>query len=143
MPTTDSAPVTGTLILTGTWLHDPDDPGTSVINFRYGPPREHSVDAAGAGTLYAGRTYPVTDYGEHESEEIALSLQVPHGSTYRAELVALEVLARGKRTVWYRDNRGRSFAGTLGPVKLNDQRWGSLVSFTVSRVHYAVEEVAA
>lgn len=143
MPYTDSDPVEATLDLTGKWLHDPLDPESTAYNFPYGPGSEASVDAAGVGTLYAGREFPVYDYGEHEEETLTASVQVPHGPTHATDLAALATFARAKRTLWFRDNRGRSAASTITSFKVKDERWGSLVSLTLARLDYAVEEVSA
>ncbi|HET9234937.1 MAG TPA: hypothetical protein VFP10_12420 [Candidatus Eisenbacteria bacterium] len=144
MPTSDSDPSTATLVLEGVWLHDPEDAASTAVNYIYGAAsREHTVEAAGVGTLYAGRTFPVVDYGEHEEETLTVVVHIPHGSTYADDLATLDALARAKRTLWLRDNRGRSFAGTITAYKVQDQKWGAAVAFTFGRVHYAVEEVAA
>jgi hypothetical protein len=144
MPTSDSDPETGTLGLVGVWLHDPDDPEGTAANFPYGSAsREHTVDSAGSPAYYAGRTFPVVDYGEHEEESVSIAIQVPHGSTYATDLETLDAFARSKRTVWYRDNRGRSFAGTITSYKVQDQKYGASVALVVTRVDHAVEEVAA
>ena len=143
MPSTDSDPAEVTLGLTGVWLHDPLDEEATAANFPYGPGREHDVSAAGVGTLYAGRTFPVFDYGEHEEETVTVTIQVPHGGTYATDLATLDELARAKRVLWYRDNRGRSLAMAITSYKVQDQKWGALASFTVARHDYAVEEVAA
>lgn len=144
MPTTDSDPEEGTLGLVGVWLHDPLDPESTAVNYIYGSMgREQTVDAGGAGTLYAGRTYPVMEYGEHEQETVNVGIVVPHGPTHAADLETLDGLARAKRTLWYRDNRGRSFAATIAGYRVQDQRYGTVVGLVVERVHYAEEEVAA
>jgi hypothetical protein len=142
VPYTDSAASEEvTLTLVGTWLHDPLDAQGSVLHLPYGPPREHGVDAGGIATAYAGRTYPVTDYGEHEEETLSASVQVPHGPTYAGDLSALDGFARAKRTLWYRDNRGRSFAMGITSYRTADQRWGALVALVLARADYDVEEV--
>jgi hypothetical protein len=142
MPSTDSDPAEVTLSLAGVWLHDPLDEEGTAANFPYGPGRESSVEAAGVGTLYAGRVFPVYDYGEHEEESVSASIQVPHGDTYASDLIALDGFARAKRVLWYRDNRGRSFAAAITSHKVSDQRWGALVALSVARHDYAVDEVA-
>jgi hypothetical protein len=144
VPTSDSDPAEITLGLVGIWIHDPEDPEGTAVNYVYGAAaREHVVDAGGQGTLYAGRAFQVMEYGEHEEETLSINIQVPHGSTFASDLEALDVLARAKRTLWIRDNRGRSFAGTIAAYKVQDQKWGAAVAMTFGRVHYTVEEVAA
>jgi hypothetical protein len=143
MPYSDSAPAEGSIVLRGVWLHDPADPEGTVENYLYGGPvSETSIDTMPAASHYAGRTYGVTDFGEHEDEGVIVTIHVPHGATRQAEVGALTVWARARRTVWFRDGRGRSLPGTLSGFKVSDQRWGSAVSFTIARVDYALEEVS-
>ena len=142
MPFSDSDPETITLSLQGTWLHDPSDAESTAAQYLYGgPAKETSIDTMPAGTYYAGRTYPVTDYGEHEDESVSVTIHVPNGST-RADTVAeLTAWARLRSAVWLRDGRGRSLPGTISAFKVQDTAFGSAVTFTLSRVDYAVEEV--
>jgi hypothetical protein len=142
MPYTDSASAEGSVDLTGVWLHDPLDPDGTTSYYLYGSAnREHSVDSGGQGTLYAGREYQVAEFGEHSRESLSVRIDVPHGSDYATELSALEAYERSKRTLWLRDNRGRSFAGMVVGFKIADEKWGAAVSFTFDRVDSAVEEV--
>jgi len=142
MPYSDSAPVVGQLDLIGVWLHDPEDPVGTIQNYPYGSAsRERSVDAMGAGTYYAGRTSPVVDYPEHEEEAVAFSVQIPHGATWRADVERARALASAKRTMLFRDNRGRLIPGVLSGYRETDQAWGTAVSFTVTRVDVQVPTV--
>jgi hypothetical protein len=142
MPYTDSASVEASLSLTGVWLHDPSDAEATAYGYAYGRAnREQSVDAGGTGTLYAGRAYQVYEFGEHTEEALSVAVHVANGPTHAADVALLEASERSARTLWLRDNRGRSFAGVMQGFKISDQTWGSVVSFTFARVHYAVEEV--
>lgn len=131
----DSVVVTGSLSLIGVWLHDPLDPESSTRVYTYGADsREHSVDVDAGGTQYAGRTFPVIDYGEGESQVETIRLVVPHGPDYQAKLEELDGWARAKRTLHLRDNRGRNVQGTLSGLRASDQPYGSDVQFTFTRV---------
>lgn len=144
MPYTDSAASTGSLTLLGVWLHDPLDAEGTAVNYLYGgATKDTSIDTAGAGTLYAGRAYPVIDYGEHEEETVGVTIHVPFGTTHASEVAALSAWARAKRTLWLRDGRGRALAGSISAFKVADAAWGSAVTFSFGRVDYAVTEVAA
>jgi hypothetical protein len=132
----DSVPVVGGLRLQGVWIHDPLDPQTTIRNYPIGADsREHAVDVDAAGTQYAGRTYPIVDYGEGESQTETIRLIVPHGPTYQAELRELDGWVRSRRTLHLRDNRGRNLQGTMSGLRFSDQGYGSDVSFTFTRVH--------
>lgn len=138
----DSAVVTGTLPLQGVWLHDPQDPQGSVRHYPYGAnARESSLEVEQEGTQYAGRTYPLVDYGEGEALAVGVSIDVPHGPDYQATLRGLEDVARLRRTLHLRDNRGRDIRGTLSGLKHTDQGWGSVVSFTITAVDVVDTEV--
>lgn len=144
MPYSDSASADASLALYGVWLHDPLDAEGTVSNHLYGGAvKDTSVDTVGIGAMYAGRTYTVVDYGEHEEESVGVTVHVPFGATWVEEMATLSEWARAKRTVWMRDGRGRSLAGALSGFKVDDAPWGSVVAFTVQRVHYAQEEVSA
>lgn len=129
----DSAVVTTTLPLHGVWLHDPQDPQGSARQYSYGAnSRETGLEVEQEGSQYAGRTYPLVDYGEGEALAVGVSLDIPHGPGYQAALRELEDTARLRRTLHLRDNRGRTIRGTLSGFKHSDQGWGSVVSFTIT-----------
>ena len=136
MPFTDSDIVTASLALRGVWIHDPLDVETSLASFPYGSAqRDTTVDAMGEGSFFAGRADPVFDYGEHLTRTVGCTIDVPHGPTYRDDLARLEEFAESKRSLWFRDNRGRSLLGTMSGFKSTDQPWGSVVSFTITKAH--------
>ncbi len=142
MSYTDSVTAEGSLDLTGVWIHDPLDPEGTVEHYLYGASsRQTAIDTLGQTQHYVGREYPVTDFGEHEETVATIALQVPHGATWQAQIIRLEELARAKRTLWVRDNRGRSWLGTLEGFTIRDADHGSDVTFTVRRAHQDVTEV--
>lgn len=142
MPLQDSLVIEEELSLLGVWIHDPLDPEGTVASFPFGSAaRDTSIDAMGAGSYFAGRTSPVVDYGEHEAEMVSVSIDVPHGETYRADLEKLEWFSRSKRSLWFRDNRGRAVFGVMAGFKHADAEWGSVASFTIERTHRDVTEV--
>lgn len=141
----DSAPGTVTLVLHGVWIMDPARGGQeSARNYPYGASqREESLDTLGEVSFFAGRTDPVTDFGEHEAYALAVTLDVPHGATWRADLSDLQGFAVSKRVLHVRDNRGRMVYGTLAGFRVTDMDWGSRVSFVIERRAWAVEVVSA
>lgn len=132
----DSLPVVAQLDLVGVWVHDPADPAGTIRHYPYGSAaREQTVDVMGTALYYAGRTYPVVDHGPHAAESVSVSVQVPHGPDWRGAVDSLRELAHSRATILYRDNRGRSMPGVVSGYRESDQRWGTQVSLTVTRVH--------
>lgn len=142
MPYADSSPVDADLALQGVWLHDPLDAEGTVEHYPYGPAKTSSIITTQAGIMYAGRTYPVVDFGEHEEQPVSVIVHVPAGSTAQTDVAALEAWARARRTIWLRDGRGRSMPGTVSDFKTDDQRWGVVVTWTHSRSEYEIEEAS-
>lgn len=134
---TDSATASASTAFNGLWIHDPLDPQGTVVRFLYGKSsRSKSIDVEESGLVFAGRAFPVMEYGEHQADEYDFSVQVPNGSSYLSDLAALADFAESRRTLCVRDNRGKVVFGTMTGYKEQDQDWGSRVSFSVSRVDY-------
>lgn len=137
MPYSDSDPVEAMLSLSGVWIHDPLDPEASTKTFLYGKSaRSHAITPEQGGTFYAGRRYPVYDYGENQTDTLSLRIQVPHGPSWVSDLRALEEFAEGRRTFVVRDNRGRVLFANLSGYGEDDQDAGTAVSMTASEVDY-------
>lgn len=144
MPFTDSTQAETVLPLVGVWLHDGDAPEASIRQFMYGSANKaDDLDAMGTGTYYSGRTHPVFDFGEHEAEAVAVSLDVPHGPSYRTDLAVLREFARSKKAVWYRDNRGRVYFGPVSGFRTTDTAWGSTVTFTIQQADRPITTTTA
>ncbi|QEQ93602.1 hypothetical protein SEA_ZUKO_24 [Streptomyces phage Zuko] len=130
------------LDLDGVWLHDPADAANTARQFLYGKDsRSHTIDTAGTVQQFAGRTFPVTDFGEYETEDITVSVDIPHGPTHRTEQDDLRGFMEMKKTLFFRDNRGRAAYGTMSGFNQADQAWGANVGFKFGRVSYDIEEV--
>lgn len=130
------------LTLQGVWIHDPADAGFTVRQFLYGKDnRSTAVNTKGATQIYAGRKFPVVEFGEHQEDDFSISVDVPHGPTYRTELGDLTDFMEAKTTLVLRDNRGRVAYGTMSGYNEADQAWGSTVGFKFSRVSFVLEEV--
>jgi hypothetical protein len=134
MPYTDSAPVVAVLDAQGAWLHDPLAPQATALNLRHGRSmRGASLDVEQQATRYAGRTYPVADYGQGESETVDVRANVPFGPGHAATLARLRALARLRRPLMYRDSRGRAMVGSVLNLRAQDTHAGADVSFVVDR----------
>lgn len=138
--TTDSDTEQATLDLQGVWIHDPVDPAEaddSAYQFRYGSVSGKGLghDTMGVGAYYAGRQYPVYDFGEHDAEELSAAIQIEHGPTWIADVAAVGAFARAKTTLCVRDTRGRRVFGTV-TYSESDEQWGTSIQVTVTRVDY-------
>lgn len=135
MSSTFSQPQSVTLNLEGVWLHLPGDPAGTAHNYRYGKAlRSAGVDVTGVENVYAGRVFPVVDFGPFEREQVQARAQVPQGANQATDLAALRSLVRSRSPVLFRDGRGRMFLGVLSGHSEQDEPFGTTVSFTVSRV---------
>lgn len=130
------------LELQGVWIHDPADAATTVKQFLYGKDaRSTAIDTTATVQQFAGRTFPVTDFGEYELEDISLTVDIPHGPTHRTEEDNLRTFMEMKKTLFLRDNRGRAAYGTMSGYNQADQAWGVTVGFKFGRVSFDIEEV--
>lgn len=138
MSFTDSEIVPATLDLQGIWLHDPMDPEGSVFHLPYGgPPGSMTTDVAQESAHYAGREFPVVDFGEHQAISVPVAVHVPLGPDWLAQITRLRELPERRRIMVYRDGRARNITGMITGMVERDERWGSLASFTVSRMDAA------
>lgn len=135
MAYTDSAVFEAGIDFQGVWIHDPTNPQATVRQFLYGKAtRSASIALETAGHHYAGRVLPVYDYGDYEDDKFPISLDVPFGDTWAADIAALQGFAQTRQTLVVRDNRGRVFYGVLTDYSEKDEESGTTVSFTVTRV---------
>lgn len=142
MPFTDSNVVVASIQLPGVLIHDPADPAGTITAYPYGADsRDTAIDVEQSGTQYAGRTFPVIDYGEAETQVENIRLVVPSGEGYQEALEGLIRWQRLRRAVQYRDNRGRAIRGTVSGLKIADQSYGADVQFTLTRVNVSGETV--
>lgn len=144
MPSTfsDELLVTAPTLL-GVWIHDPDDPAGTEKNFLYGGiGRGSSVSVEYETLTFAGRVHPVAEFGEHENWNAEFTLNVPYGAEWRNDVNAVIALARSRKTMLYRDGRGRRIYGVIPSAALKDVRGMEDISVMVQRVDYD-EDAAA
>src|SRR5690606_40024069 len=66
---------TNALQLEGVWIHDPDDPEGTIHQFRFGRNnKSSSIDIGGKEQVFAGRRFPVYDFGEHQKDSVTVSV---------------------------------------------------------------------
>lgn len=137
MPSTDSASVESSTTFQGLWIHDPLDPEGTIHQFLYArSARSVEMEVEQQGVVFAGRQYPVFDYGEHQGDSFKVRIDIPNGSDWLTEVEAIQDFAQVRRTLCFRDNRGRLFFGTMKGYSEADQDWGTQVGFTVERADY-------
>lgn len=134
---TDSVAAQISMTMQGLWIHDPLDPEGTVQQYIYGKAaRSTSIDMGQKGLVFAGRTYPVFEYGEHQEDEYDVSIPVPFDANWQTTMGTLSVFGQARKTVCVRDNRGRIMFGSISNYKENDEDWGTEVSFNISRADY-------
>lgn len=138
--TSDSDTAEATLALQGVWIHDPADPANAIDTARqwvYEPGgKTHAIDTMGSGTYYAGREFPVVEYGDQTAETLTVTAWAPHGETWLADVADFEALAKTRTTLCVRDTRGRRIFGTLSDISTGDETWGTTLTCRVTRVDY-------
>lgn len=124
--------------LVGAWIHQPSDPEGTERNFQYqAGARAESLEVEAAMLRFNGRTFPVAEFGDAETEAVALSVQLDMDDEHDAAREWWRTTLRARALVCYRDNRGRVVFGVLsGKVGLTDVASGTTVSVTVNRVDY-------
>ncbi len=134
---TDSLAAEASLTLEGVWIHDPLDPVGTVEQYLYGrAARSTEVDVASSSLAYAGRAFPVFEYGEHQSDQFNLTIAVPNDENWAATLATLVDFAGSRRTLCVRDNRRRRVFGALSGYRETDEEWGTSVSMVFTRADY-------
>ncbi|WP_328339556.1 hypothetical protein [Micromonospora sp. NBC_00421] len=140
MAFSDSDIVSAALDLVGVWIHDPADPAGTARQFPYGKAsRGTALDVESGALQFAGRVYPVVDFGEGKGQVYTVRVDVAHGPDWSTQLATLEAFALASRTLMLRDNRGRCAYGTMSGYREDDQDWGTQVAFTFTRGDYVRE----
>lgn len=142
MPFTDSSTVVSdALTLEGVWIHDPLDAEGTIKQYRFGKSsRSASINTMGVQQVFAGRQFPVYEYGEHQDDVFSVTVNLPHGTSWYQDTLDMQGFAESKRTLYFRDNRGRSAFGVMRDYSESDQAWGTSVGFNFSRVSRTVTE---
>lgn len=128
--------------LVGLWIHDPDNASQSSTQFMYGKDsRSYNIDIGGSTMVFAGREFPVTEFGEHRNDTFSVDVIIPHGPEYHSDREMLRNMVITRKTMCFRDNRGVVVYGTVGSLGEDHESHGSSFSFEVTRVHREIFEV--
>lgn len=127
-------------ILSGVWVHDPSAATATVSNFPYGNVgRTEGISVESKALRYIGRALPVYDMGGFESQTLDIKIVIPGGADEQDTAEWFRSAVRARRTLCYRDNRGRLTYGIIGSIQFSDLREGTGVSFTFETVDYREE----
>lgn len=117
--------------LMGVWVHDPSAAETTVSNFLYGNVgRSEGISIENTELRFIGRALPVYDMGGFESQSLNIDITIPSGPDEQDQVEWFRAAVRNRRTLCYRDNRGRLHYGIIGSIAFKDEREGTSVSFT-------------
>jgi hypothetical protein len=138
MPTTDSDPVTVIApSFIGVYIHDPVDPAGTLTSFLYSSSLSVENFVADANLLqFAGREFPVAEFGENSNHTVDLSITIPFDDDWQALVLTAQGYASFRDTLTFRDGRGRVIYGVVQSVRTTDRDEGSVITFTVTRVDY-------
>lgn len=126
--------------LAGVWVHDPSFADTTISNFLYGNVgRSEGIAVESTALRYIGRALPVYDMGGFESQTLDITITIPSGPDEQDIADWFRTAVRARRTLCYRDNRGRLTYGIIGSISFEDMREGTGVSFSFETVDYTEE----
>lgn len=126
--------------LEGVWVHDPAFSETTISQYPYGNVgRTEGISVSSAEHRFIGRALPVYDMGGFESQTLSIKILVPYGPDEQDQVEWFRTAVRNRRTLAYRDNRGRLTYGILGSIQFEDRREGTAVSFSFITVDYTEE----
>jgi hypothetical protein len=126
--------------LMGVWVHDPSTSETTISQFPYGNVgRTEGISVESAPLRFIGRALPVYDMGGFESQSLSIDILVPSGVDEQDDVDWFRDAVRNRRTLCYRDNRGRLTYGIIGSISFEDRRTGTGVTFTFNTADYREE----
>lgn len=131
----DSEPVGGRIDLSGIWLHLVEDPSGTSRCFPYNEGRGDDWTPTVTMHQFAGRKNPVAEFSTSESSRVTVTLKV----IGEEQTAALLGLLRQKKTLCYRDQRGRKVFGVVPSVPVRDTFYGGVVSFEIRKTDYKEE----
>ncbi|MBC3938517.1 MULTISPECIES: hypothetical protein [Anaerotruncus] len=132
----DSDPVFITINIGRVAQIAPEDDLTKIVRlqFRRGEPAMLSaeMEPAGESMNFAGRKFPIYEFGEFLSESYDSSFSV----RTREEWDRIKELAISRKTVLYRDVRGNCFYGIISALQFDQDRYSTDFSISLLRVDH-------
>lgn len=123
--------------LVGVWVFAAADPEGTVANYLHADARTVSTESDLAELRFAGRALPVVEHGEQGGGRVALTLLVPWGSTHDALVQWWRDAVAARRTLCYRDGRGRLYwCAIVSALAETDRREGTGLGLALLEVDY-------
>lgn len=132
----DSPVVSESISFIGVWLHEADNPLETLHQFKLVSDRSENWQPTAAMMQFAGRRLPVAEYDDTEQRSISVKLTMLKNSDDKE---ALENLIRSKKTLCYRDARGRKMFCHAFQLPIDDDVYGNTVNITFEEVSYTEE----
>jgi len=130
---TSESIMTTTLTLHGIWLHDPLNTELTIHRFAWDAGRSTDWIPEMAMMEYVGRQFQVAEFGEGVTESINMGLPLDQES---GDVAAMEILAKLRTILCYRDGRGRKIFGVIAGLPTDDTYYGNVMKFQFNRVDY-------
>lgn len=128
-----SSPQPQTVTLRGVLLNLASTPLTGMWMLFNGGEAEESYEIESALVQYAGRPFPVAEFGDAATNTIEVAqLQLKT----RDELLKLQALLLARDVVLYRDRRGRRMYGLLTLTDAKDTIYGYEIGLRIDRLDY-------
>ena len=126
--------------LEGVWVHDPTVSDETISNFLYGNVgRTEGITVEATALRFIGRAMPVYDMGGFESQQLDIDITIPYGPDEQDQVEWFRTSVRNRRTLCYRDNRGRLHYGIISNISFADKQEGTAVSFTFHTADFTEE----
>lgn len=138
MPTTQSDVVTGVSVsFDGSFIHRPDSPDATIFWLPYGGVgRKESRSRESTAMKFAGRTYPVMDFGSGQEYALSLSTTLEYGADWEFRLARLREMSTSALPWLYRDKRGRKMYVSPSDFEVTDIPYGYEVAMGIRHVDF-------
>jgi hypothetical protein len=139
MSQTASNIVTGvSLTMRGSYIYRVGDEAGSLFILPIGGVDTKVAEGRDSTALqFAGREYPVYDFGSGKSETLDRATTLTYSDEDGARLNSLRAMSKSNDTWCYRDKRGRKLFCVMTKYVETDIAFGYNVSFTLTRVDFS------
>lgn len=112
------------------------------MHYLYHEQRQETMAVEVEPATYAGRRYPVFNFGEHSLRQLALPMAIPFADDdWEAKTGYLEALLEARKAFIYRDKRGRLIYGVTDSLDWSDIPIGTAVALKIQAAEFD-EEIA-
>ncbi len=123
--------------LVGVWVFDPLDPDGTERNYMHAESRVETVRPKAEVIDVHGREDALVEFGATTVRGVSTTVTVPFGDEHDAGVQWWRDAATARRTINYRDNRGRLFWVALpGGVEPRDVRAGTEIFLDLRKVFF-------